>query len=71
MATQLFQDTARMPDPPQLYRYRTKVLVGPWRKSRLQALADALRARQVRRDEADRRQLHWLVKGRIEERAAS
>jgi len=70
MATQPFHEPARTPDPPHLYRYRTEVLVGPWRKTRLHALADALRARQVRRDEADRRELRWLVKGRIEECAA-
>lgn len=49
-----------------LYRYRTPVLVGPWRNSRRQALLDALRARQVRRDERDD-DVRWLVPGGIEE----
>lgn len=52
-----------------LYRYRTPVLVGPWRKTARQALLDALRARQARRDERDRQVVHWLVPGGIEERA--
>jgi hypothetical protein len=50
-----------------LYRYRTPVLVGPWRKTARQAVLDALRARQVRRDERDRQAVRWLVPGRIEE----
>lgn len=50
-----------------LYRYRTPVLVGPWRKTERQALLDALRARQARRDDRDRHSVLWLVPGRIEE----
>ncbi len=50
-----------------LYRYRTPVLVGPWRKSETMALRDALRARQALRDERDRHAVRWLVPGRIEE----
>ena len=33
------------------YRYRTPVLLGPWRASRKAAIADAIRVRQARRDE--------------------
>ena len=50
-----------------LYRYRTPALVGPWRKTARQAELDALRARQARRDDRDRRAMLWLVPGRIEE----
>jgi hypothetical protein len=50
-----------------LYRYRTPVLVGPWRKSARQAVLDALHAHQARRDERERETVHWLVPGRIEE----
>ena len=53
-----------------LYRYRTPALVGPWRKSSRQAVLDALRARQVRRDDRDRKAVHWLVPGGIEETEA-
>jgi hypothetical protein len=53
-----------------LYRYRTPALVGPWRKTARQALLDALRARQVRRDERDSREVRWLVPGGIEETKA-
>lgn len=54
-----------------LYRYRTSALVGPWRKTARQALLDALRARQARRDEHDRQAVRWVVPGRIEEREAT
>ena len=54
-----------------LYRYRTSALVGPWRKSARQAVLDALRAKQARRDERDRHAVRWLVPGRIEETDAS
>jgi hypothetical protein len=54
-----------------LYRYRTPALVGPWRKTENQALLDALRARQARRDERDRHAVRWLVPGRIEETEAN
>ena len=53
-----------------LYRYRTTALVGPWRKTARQAVLDALRARQVRRDGRNREALHWVVPGRIEESGA-
>ena len=60
--------TASQPgEAAHLYRYRTPVLVGPWRKSARQAALDALRARQARRDERDSHALRWLVPGRIEE----
>ncbi len=55
------------PEEAHLYRYRTPVLVGPWRKTARQAVLDALRARQARRDERDRQAVRWLVPGRIEE----
>lgn len=48
------------------YRYRTCVLVGPWRRAREEALADALRARQARRSEAGP-DIVWVVGGAIEE----
>ena len=48
------------------YRYRTTVLAGPWRDSQDEALADAVRAHQLR-IEGDSRQ--WLVPGEIEESA--
>ncbi len=50
-----------------LYRYRTPALVGPWRKTPRQAVLDALRACQARRDDRDRHAVRWLVPGRIEE----
>jgi hypothetical protein len=50
-----------------LYRFRTSVLVGPWRKTERQAVIDAVRARQARRDDRDRQVLRWLVPGKIEE----
>jgi hypothetical protein len=50
-----------------LYRYRTSALVGPWRKTARQAVLDALRANQARRDDRDRKVLRWIVPGRIEE----
>ena len=50
-----------------LYRFRTSVLVGPWRKTARQAVIDAVRARQARRDDRDRQVLRWLVPGKIEE----
>ena len=58
---------ASQPEEAHLYRYRTSALVGPWRKTARQAVLDAVRARQVRRDERNRQALHWLVPGRIEE----
>lgn len=54
-----------------LYRYRTPALVGPWRKTVRQAVLDALRARQARRDERDRQAVRWLVPGGIEEMEAN
>ncbi len=50
-----------------LYRYRTTVLVGPWRKTARQAVLDAVRANQARRDDQT---VRWLVPGRIEETVA-
>ena len=54
-----------------LYRFRTSVLVGPWRKTARQAVIDAVRARQARRDGRDRQVLRWLVPGKIEETDAN
>jgi len=48
------------------YRYRTCVLVGPWRDRREEAIADALRAGQARRADAGT-DLVWIVSGAIEE----
>lgn len=50
------------------YRYRTKVLVGPWRASPDDAAEDAIRAGQAHR-ETDDVSLRWLVSGRIESTA--
>lgn len=69
MAAQRLADPGQGPDPSHLYRYRTRALVGPWRETRARAMADALHAGQVRRDEGDRHKLLWLVEGRIEERS--
>ena len=49
------------------YRYRTCVLVGPWRTTPDRALADALAARQARIEEDGFR---WIVHGEVEEAAA-
>lgn len=47
------------------YRYRTPVLVGPWRRCPDKALADAVKAGQARADDGGT--LNWLVTGGIEE----
>lgn len=47
------------------YRYRTCVLVGPWRVTREQAVADAVRSKQARSDGSAEGTI-WLVPGRIE-----
>lgn len=52
------------------YRYRTKVLVGPWRVTPEEAAEDAIRARQAHR-EAEGEPLRWLVCGEIERAADS
>ncbi|MGZ8337141.1 MAG: hypothetical protein ACXWUP_02925 [Allosphingosinicella sp.] len=49
---------------PTGFRYRTAALVGPWRSCPDEALADALRAQQVRLDDSGR--VDWLVTGAIE-----
>ena len=49
----------------RLYRYRTCVLVGPWRDAHERAVADAVRAKQARTDGTGDG-LVWLVPGRIE-----
>ena len=49
------------------YRYRTKTLLGPWRSNADDAVKDAVRSKQARRDdEGDG--WHWVVAGTIEER---
>ncbi len=60
----------QVPGVPHLYRFRTSALVGPWRKTPRQAVLDAVRAHQARRDERDRDAVRWLVPGRIEETEA-
>jgi hypothetical protein len=50
------------------YRYRTTVLVGPWRATPHEAVEDAIRARQAHR-EAEGAPLRWLVCGEIERAA--
>lgn len=47
------------------YRYRTNALIGPWRKSRVIALADAIRAKQAFWDDHSGR-VSWRVPGSIE-----
>ena len=47
------------------YRYRTPVLVGPWRRQSDMALEDAVKAGQARSDDSGG--LNWLVNGGIEE----
>lgn len=49
----------------QRYRYRTSVLVGPWRGTPEKAAADAVNSNQARRG-GDDQELIWLVPGRIE-----
>jgi hypothetical protein len=50
--------------PKACYRYRTAVLVGPWRRSADQALQDAVAAGQAKLDHAGPR---WQVNGMVEE----
>jgi hypothetical protein len=46
------------------YRYRTTVLVGPWRRTSDKALEDAVAAGQATFDHAG---LRWQVRGMVEE----
>ena len=46
-----------------VYRYRTKVIVGPWRFTREAAATDAVKARQARYHDGS---LDWKVPGEIE-----
>jgi hypothetical protein len=48
------------------WRFRTRVLVGPWRATIEQAVADAIAQRQALRDETQPHGLGWRVPGRIE-----
>ncbi|MGZ8281406.1 MAG: hypothetical protein ACXWUN_00475 [Allosphingosinicella sp.] len=47
------------------YRYRTSTLVGPWRRTRLQAELDAVAAGQAMLDHVG--DMRWLVDGEIEQ----
>jgi len=47
------------------FRYRTCVLIGPWRDTREQAMADAVHCDQARID-ASGEDIIWLVPGSIE-----
>ena len=53
-------------EPSYCHRYRTEALVGPWRRSRDEAIADALRAELAFRDD-DTGLVHWRVAGEIEQ----
>ena len=48
----------------QMYRYRTKVLTGPWAPTIGAAIDDAIRAGQARIDANG--QIHWIIAGEIE-----
>lgn len=48
------------------YRYRTPVLMGPWRDSRAAALRDAIGAKQATADDGQPGGVRWLVPGEIE-----
>ena len=47
-----------------MYRYRTKVLTGPWAPTIGAAIDDAIRARQASIDSNG--QIRWIVAGEIE-----
>lgn len=49
------------------YRYVTPALYGPWRESREEALADAVRARQARPDPDEQDRIVLVDGTRIEE----
>lgn len=49
------------------YRYRTAVLVGPWRDSEERAARDAAKAGQIIVDREDPLNFRWVVPGEIEE----
>ena len=50
----------------QRYRYRTAVLVGPWRETPEQAEDDAIASRQAEREGVPPSKLQWRVPGFIE-----
>jgi len=50
----------------KFWRYRTSVLVGPWRPTAGQAAQDAIIHGQAIRDESKPNGLAWRVPGRIE-----
>lgn len=51
------------------YRYRTAVLVGPWRDSDAEAMRDAANAGQIVFEEGTSN-FRWVVPGQIEESRA-
>jgi len=56
-----------MPMPaqqPRCYRYRTRVLVGPWQPTLGAAWDDAIKAGQARA--APDGTVHWVIQGEIE-----
>ena len=48
------------------YRFRTKVLTGPWRPTAIEAIADAIRAGQATRASEREEGFRWIVPGEIE-----
>ena len=67
MATRQSDRKAAAGGKARAFRYRTCVLVGPWRTTPDRALADALTARQARIEEEGFR---WIVAGKVGEAAA-
>lgn len=49
------------------YRYRTRALIGPWRRSRDEAVLDAVGAKQALLEQRDPLRVRWVVPGDIEE----
>lgn len=49
------------------YRYRTRALIGPWRKSGYEAILDAVGAKQALLEDLDPLRIRWVVPGEIEE----
>jgi hypothetical protein len=50
------------------YRYRTAVLIGPWRSTPEQAAEDAVRARQAAPRDGEPDHIRWIVPGSIEKK---
>jgi hypothetical protein len=51
-----------------VYRYRTEILVGPWRESRAEAERDAVAAGQAMPDPEAEAGIVWRLPGEIEEK---